>query len=147
MRDHIEKLSEIVSQFPIDLEQISQQEFDNKPAPEKWSKKEIVGHLVDSAMNNIQRFVRVQYTDPGKFVYQQDEWVKFQNYQDSNRDELIDLWKLLNLQLVRIWKSIPVENLDLKCDIGKDQEQVLDLKQLAEDYNEHLYHHRRQIFV
>lgn len=145
MEEEVKKLSLLVERIPDQLDQISDQDFEHKPSPEKWSIKEIVGHLVDSAMNNIQRYVRVQYMDTGKFVYQQDDWVRLQNYQMADRKDLVDLWRLMNLQLIRIWMTIPIENLDRKCDIGKDQEQILDLKLLAKDYVDHLQHHLSQI--
>src|SRR4030095_2595683 len=45
------------------LRLLQETEVSLKPAPGKWSKKEILGHLIDSATNNHQRFVRTQMTE------------------------------------------------------------------------------------
>jgi hypothetical protein len=68
--------------------------------PEKWSKKEIIGHLCDSAFTNIRRFVVTQYKENENIVYDQNAWVKAQNYQNVPTSELINLWKALNYQIV-----------------------------------------------
>jgi hypothetical protein len=56
-------------------------DWETRPAPEKWSKKEIIGHLTDSAQINLQRFIRCTYEENFKLVYNQDEWVAAQHYQ------------------------------------------------------------------
>ena len=117
-----------------------------KPAPEKWSKVEIIGHLVDSAQNNLRRFVVSQYQQNEKIVYYQDEWVRCQNYQQADLSDLISLWLLLNKQLVRTLRSIPVEKLANTCDTGKQEVEFHTLSFLAEDYIVHLKHHRHQLF-
>src|SRR5713101_2511616 len=80
------------------------------PAPGKWSKKEILGHLIDSAANNHQRFVRLQLTSridlPG---YDGDEWVRVQDYQDRSWGELIDLWRMYNTQLSWVIRKVNPE--------------------------------------
>ena len=63
MKDQIDRLFQIITQFPNEVDRISDSELEFKPSPQKWSKKEILGHLNDSALNNIQRFVRVQYME------------------------------------------------------------------------------------
>ena len=78
------------------------------PSPEKWSPKQVVGHLIDSAANNHQRFVRAQFQDNLVFQgYQQDEWVAIQVYQQRPWLDLLDLWKGLNLHLAFIVDQIP----------------------------------------
>ena len=73
-----------------------------KPSPGKWSKKEILGHLIDSAQNNIRRFVVSQYEEKPHIVYAQDEWVKAGGYQQYNTADLIELWQLLNKHLCMV---------------------------------------------
>src|SRR5438045_3470829 len=79
-------------------------------APGKWSRKEIVGHLIDSASNNHQRFVRARFTDdlicP---TYDQDAWVRAQCYATAPWTELVSLWMLFNLHLARVMEAIPHE--------------------------------------
>ncbi|CAN5353106.1 DinB family protein [soil metagenome] len=123
---------------------ISKPEWDIKTSPEKWSKKEILGHLIDSASNNHQRFVRAQIEDhlvsPG---YEQDLWVKVQNYQDTDIEDIIDLWYKYNLHLSRVIINIREENLSKICNKGNYE--PVTLHYLIEDYITHLKHHLQQI--
>ncbi len=77
-------------------------DWDNKAAPDKWSRKEIMGHLIDSAQINLQRFVRCTYQEGFKLVYDQVEWVEAQHYQDEDINEILGLWRLLNFQIIRV---------------------------------------------
>ena len=123
------------------LHSISENDLAFKPSPTKWSKKEIIGHMVDSAMNNIRRFIVAQYENEPHIVYKQDNWVSLSNYQNYNSSELIQLWYLLNKHLVNVLKNIPEENLQLKC----ETEDIHTLEWLAEDYLKHLKHHLHQV--
>src|ERR1700749_3458657 len=78
-----------------------------KPGPAKWSKKQIIGHLIDSAQINLQRFIRCTYEENFKLTYEQVEWVDAAHYQDANINELLGLWKLLNLQIARVLANYP----------------------------------------
>jgi hypothetical protein len=78
-----------------------------KVSPERWSKKEIIGHLIDSAQINLQRFVRCTFEENFKLIYAQNEWVAAQHYQDANTDELLLLWQLLNRQIIRVLINYP----------------------------------------
>src|SRR5262249_25822974 len=79
-------------------------------APATWSKKQILGHLIDSASNNHQRFVRAQFTDDLLFPgYDQDAWVFSQRYQDAPWLELVPLFRLFNLHIARVIEAIPEE--------------------------------------
>ena len=115
-----------------------------RPAPGKWSKKEILGHLIDSAANNHQRFVRLQLTPridlPG---YDGDEWVRVQGYQDRPWREIIDLWRVYNTQLASVIRHVDTEALRhiWHTPDGKD----LDLEFIMRDYVVHLRHHLAQI--
>jgi hypothetical protein len=119
--------------------------FDHKPAPNKWSKKEILGHLIDSAQNNLQRFVRGQYEDTPKITYSQDDWVNLQHYQDYDREELLQLWVSLNKHLARTLSVMDSSNYEKQCDTGKPETDVHSLKWMADDYLSHLKHHLNQI--
>src|SRR6195952_5325486 len=94
-------------------------EWKSKLVPEKWSKKEIIGHLIDSAQINLQRFVRCTYEENFKLTYEQVEWVETQRYQQADIKELLALWRLLNLQIIRVWESYPAERLHAKSDNSK----------------------------
>ena len=124
---------------------ISEQDWEFKRSPEKWSRKEVVGHLIDSAVTNLRRFVMTQYKPKENIVYHQDEWVQLQNYQAANIQNSIDLWRLLNLQIIRTIDGISHEKLQNLCDTGKDGQDLYTLEFLIEDYVSHLKHHLKQV--
>lgn len=140
-----EELRNIINSSLEEFKLIPEEEWTKKPKPEKWSKQEILGHLIDSAMTNIRRFVISQYEQNQKIVYYQDEWVKFQNYQQANLEELITSWKLINIQLARTVNNIPENKLQNICDTGKEVVESHTLEFLIVDYVKHLNHHLNQI--
>jgi hypothetical protein len=103
-------IEQTVNQYARTLEAWNDEEFSFKSSPATWSPKEILGHLVDSAQNNIQRFVRGQYEDTPGIVYDQDEWVRLQGYQTFPKDELIQFWILINSHLRRILRMMSPAN-------------------------------------
>ncbi|MDP9081499.1 MAG: DinB family protein [Bacteroidota bacterium] len=116
-----------------------------KPGPDKWSKKQIIGHLIDSAQINLQRFVRCTYEENFKLTYEQVEWIEAQHYQQADVNELLGLWKLLNLQISRVLANYPPERLQAKCDNSKTTPSLHTIEWLAADYVEHMRHHLKQI--
>ena len=126
------------------LRQIDEATASKRPTPGKWSKKEILGHLIDSAANNHQRFVRLQLTPridlPG---YDGDEWARVQRYQDQPWYEIIELWQAYNAQLSSIIRHVNPEALRhvWHTPDGTD----LDLEFIMRDYVVHLRHHLDQI--
>jgi len=135
----------LVNQAMIDFENISEAAWNDKPQPQKWSKKELLGHLIDSASNNIRRLIVAQYEQEVKIIYHQDEWVAYQNYQAADLAEIKSLWKLLNNQIVRIIENIPEEKLQNTCDTGKGKTELHTLSYFIEDYLVHLQYHLNQI--
>lgn len=110
----------------------------------KWTAKEILGHLIDSADNNHQRFVRARSTDPLIFPgYDQNAWVVTHAYRARSWQELVDLWAAHNAQIAQVIASTPAELRAVQCRIG-DNEPVT-LQWLMEDYLRHLEHHLGQI--
>ena len=74
----------------------------------KWSPREILGHLIDSASNNHQRFVRGPFQDDLVFPgYSQEDWVRNQDYREAPWAELLELWRLYNLHLARVMDAVP----------------------------------------
>ena len=112
-----------------------------KSAPGKWSKKEIIGHLIDSAQSNIRRFVVAQYEDSPTIVYNQDKWVTIVNYQQWNTNDLVNLWYLLNIQAAEILKNTSLEMAQRKC----QTQELHSIEWLAVDYIKHLRHHIHQV--
>ena len=139
----VERLQYLCSIIPALLQQITEVEFTYKSTPEKWSKKEILGHLIDSATNNHQRFIRIQYENEPVIFYDQNEWNALSNYNHLNTSHLINLWLIYNQHLVEVIKVIPVENLD-RNGVGKDG-QKSPLHFYINDYVSHLEYHLKQL--
>lgn len=139
--------SAILNNVINDFLQIKNQQVDweSKSTPDKWSKKEIIGHLIDSAQINLQRFVRCTYEENFRLTYAQVEWVAAQHYQKADINELLDLWSLLNRQIIRVWENYPPERLTARCDNSKMEPNLQTVEWLANDYVEHLLHHLKQI--
>jgi hypothetical protein len=125
-------------------------------APGKWSPKQIVGHLIDSAANNHARFVRAQFTSdlvcPG---YEQDAWVDTQKYNDAPWSDLVDLWAAYNRHLAHVVASMDKDaltrtrashNLDKMAFNAVPKETATTLEYFVRDYVDHMKHHLRQIF-
>ncbi len=149
------ELREVVAAVTPRLLALSDAEANTRPAPGKWSPKEVIGHLIDSASNNHQRFVRAQFTDdlvcPG---YEQEKWVTAQRYQDAPWPDLVELWRLFNLQLARVVEAAPDSvrrlprvrhNLHEVAWRAIPQDQPATLEYFMRDYVEHLKHHVAQI--
>ena len=111
----------------------------------KWSRKQILGHLVDSAANNHQRFVRAQ-DGPALHLpgYAQEHWVASQHYNQRPWEQLIALWCAYNRHLAHVIAQIPERLRSVPCQIGGSES--VTLGHIARDYVGHLQHHLRQIF-
>lgn len=142
---HKNEILSLVDQAMIDFENITEKAWNDKPQPSKWSKKELLGHLIDSASNNIRRLIVGQYEQGVKIVYHQDEWVLYHNYQETDIADVKILWKLLNHQICRVIENIPEEKLQNNCDTGKGKTELHTLSYFIEDYVLHLKYHLKQI--
>ena len=126
------------------LRQIDEATASKRPGPNKWSNKETLGHLIDSAANNHQRFVRLQLMPrldlPG---YEQDGWVSVQHYQDRTWKDLIELWQVYNTHLATVIRHVDPKALRnlWRAPDGKD----VDLEFIIRDYVVHMRHHLDQI--
>jgi hypothetical protein len=109
-----------------------------------WSRKQILGHLIDSALNNHQRFVRAaldgSYEGPS---YQQEGWVSMHGYGSLQWDVLLRHWRSQNELLCEVVERIPEDRLDAQCRVGNQT--PVTLRFLVQDYLDHLHHHIRQI--
>jgi len=109
-----------------------------------WSAKEILGHLIDSATNNHQRFVRAQLERELVFPsYEQDRWVAVQGHAERPFAELVSLWDALNRHVAHVVARIPAEKVETPCRIGDGPAVTLEF--VARDYVRHLRHHLEQI--
>ncbi len=135
------ELNAIIEKHLPALQAISQEQFSFKTSPLKWSKKEILGHLVDSAQTNIRRFIVAQYDERPMIVYNQDKWVTITDYQHYNLPDLINLWCLLNKHICHLLKTFTPEMAERKS----ETEELHTIKWLAQDYIRHLEHHLHQV--
>lgn len=141
----ISRLEKYISETEEKVSGISEEEMSRKPAPGKWSKKEIIGHLIDSAVNNQARFVRAQF-EPQPFVvqkYAQNEWVEAQKYNEMKPAAILNLWSAYNRHIIWVIKNIPVEKLAVPVDIGAFK--TFTLGWLIEDYVDHMEHHLKSL--
>jgi uncharacterized damage-inducible protein DinB len=121
----------------------------------KWTPRQIIGHLIDSASNNHQRFVRAAFQEDLVFTgYAQDDWVALQRYQEQSWQELVTLWASFNRHLAHVMAALPEpvrrqprarHNLhELAFRPPAESDATLDY--FMQDYVAHLQHHLRQIF-
>ncbi|WP_259013986.1 DinB family protein [Emticicia fluvialis] len=126
------------------LQGITEEEAGAKPQPHKWSKKEILGHLIDSASNNQHKFVRAMAQPHVEFVgYTQDSWVTLQAYNNRNWQEIVSFWYAYNLHIAHIIETVNADY--LQHTIRIDGCNPFTLAFIMEDYVEHLKHHLKVI--
>jgi hypothetical protein len=142
----VQELRGLIQEYTRKINGISEKDFFDKPNPKKWSKIEVLGHLIDSAQNNLRRFVCGQYeTTPPLIVYDQDFWVQANHYKSAKKDSIIQLWGLMNERICDILETMPPGNYEKECNTGRDLTQLHSLKWLAGDYVKHMKHHLNQI--
>ena len=155
MSDWLEEFRKTIERSAEQLLLISEEQSAVAPAERKWSAKEIVGHLIDSAANNHQRFVRAQFTDDLVFPgYEQDDWVRVQRYNDEAWSQLVQLWRHYNLHLLHLMSNVPEQtltrprtrhNLHQLAWRTVSESETVTLEYFIRDYIQHLQHHLRQI--
>jgi len=146
MKATANELRKIITDYSLKVSALSEEEFSAKPSPNKWSKKEVLGHLIDSAQNNLRRFICGQYESaPPKIVYDQDYWVKANNYQQTDGKEVIAMWEMINNRIATILDAMPPGSYSKECDTGKNSVSLHSLEWLAVDYVKHLKHHFNQV--
>lgn len=145
-------LEEVISRLKINIEEVpqkfrkfSEEEASARPAPGKWCKKEILGHLIDSACNNHLRFVVAQFEpEPIQLrKYDADGWVNSQNYHGESTETIINLWAAYNTHILHIISGFPEEKLNVKWDIYGE---IHTTEWLIKDYVDHMDHHLNKIF-
>jgi hypothetical protein len=144
MKEAVERYRRLVDVVPARLVAIPEAARQSRPDAGKWSKKEILGHLIDSAANNHQRFIRAQAESQSSFPgYAQEFWVSTQQYQLESWEEMIDLWRSYNIHLLHVIALVPEAKLQHQCSISGAEPVTLEF--LIIDYIRHLEHHLKQI--
>jgi DinB family protein len=155
MSGYVLELRNAIKKATLLLGNISDEASRLPPRPGKWSAREVIGHLIDSASNNHQRFVRALFQDDLVFPgYDQDVWVAVQSYRDAPWTDLIELCMLFNLHIARLMEAIPEEqrrkqrahhNLDVLAWKTIPREQPATLDYFMADYVGHFKHHINQV--
>jgi hypothetical protein len=144
MRELSQKLERVVDSARVILRQVSEAESNRPVLKGGWSRKQVIGHLIDSASNNHQRFVRAALQGSLEFPrYDQDGFVRVQAVESVLWPILVTLWASYNLYLAHVIAHLPADKLEAPCLIGEDD--PVTLRFLAEDYLTHLLHHLGQI--
>ena len=142
----LKRLRNLIHEIPPRLSNLPPSQVERKPSPTKWSPKEELGHLLDSAANNHQRIVRTQLEDKPKMPgYDGNAWVDLHGYQQRNWQEMVELWRALNEQLLAAAAAVPEPAWSRTCTIAGSQ--PLTLKFVFEDYIEHMIHHLKHIGI
>jgi hypothetical protein len=144
VQDVVADLSAVMRETVPALEAISETDSLRTRGADSWSRKQIVGHLIDSALNNLHRFVRAQQAEELVFPgYDQRLWVGAGAYAERPWPALVSLWSELNAQVAHVIARIPPERLGTRCRIGEGE--PVSLEFIARDYVKHLRHHLEQV--
>ncbi len=139
-RELAQKLLALIDTETANLQAVTEEKAAAKPGPEHWSRKQELGHLIDSAANNHVRIVRAaldaEFRGPS---YDQQGWVRAHAYQDLPWPSLVDFWSRYNALLAHVIEGIPGERLKAPCIITGHA--PLTLEGLIEDYMAHIRHH------
>jgi hypothetical protein len=136
------RITYLANIIPPLLMGIKEEDFSFKAAPRKWSRKQIIGHLIDSASNNHRRFILARVQDAPEISYDQDEWNDLSGYNEMNSTDVIYLWMYYNKLLSHIINGVLPADLERICRVGNNE---LTLDFIITDYVVHLEHHLRQV--
>jgi hypothetical protein len=142
----VDRLTAHLTKIPARYQQFSEEVLLRRPAPNKWSKKEILGHLCDSALNNLKRFEDIQCSSQPYAVvgYKQDDLIAINRYQELPLDHVLLLWRTLNQQIIHVISTIPADKLSYTVLLSSGESKTLEW--LVVDYIEHMDHHWKQAF-
>jgi len=145
MTETTKRLEQLLESGLAYLDKASESGLKYKPQPGKWSKQEIFGHLIDSGINNLQRFTEIQSAERPFRIrkYKQDDLVIANAYQDADMSELLRLWLALNRRILKVMEQQTETSLDYQIELPDGQ--LSDLRFLMTDYVDHLEYHLKQI--
>ena len=143
----LNRLEKYLGTFELVFASAEAEKLTVSPAPGKWSPVQVLGHLIDSAINNLKRFTEIQFSaSPYVIVpYNQDKLVEVNHYQRLPLSHLLELWKTLNRQILFVCRDINDEKLQLPVDAGYENRELRTLGWIIADYIAHFEHHLQQI--
>jgi hypothetical protein len=142
----IKRLDFLCLTIPPLLEAIDEKDFSVSPAPGKWSKKEILGHLIASATNNHHRIVRGQQERRPRISYDNQVWNEGNHFQKMPGEQVISFWLAYNRHLLELIKHIPESKLINEVETGEEGDKnIVTLAFIIEDYLNHLEYHLHQL--
>lgn len=141
MKNIAATLRGVIEEYKTALQPVSEESLSVIPAPGKWSGKQLIGHLVDSAQNNIRRLIVGQYNSNEVITYRQEDWVRISGYQQWKKEDLVDLWFLVNHHLASVLENME-PGMEERTSNSPDPHT---LRWLAEDYIIHLRHHMQEV--
>lgn len=141
----VSRLNQLIEIGEAYLSKTHRQKLAAKPKPTQWSKKEILGHLIDSARYNLHRFTEIHIkTKPYQIVdYEQDKLILVNDYQRAEPKDLIMLWVGLNRQIIHIIRELNEKTVQVQAKLPNQK--TTSLLFLINDYLDHLEHHVKQI--
>jgi hypothetical protein len=146
MNERAERLARLIATVPPRLVGLPDSQVSQKPQAGRWSRKEILGHLIDSAANHHQRLVRAAITTGTQFPsYEQERWVATQAYGTEPWPDVVNLWLLLNRHLVHVFRNLPEDAWEHECRIGEGA--PMPVSAIVDGYLEHLENHLQQILA
>jgi hypothetical protein len=141
MADLSQRLQTVISEIEPKLRAISETSAAERPGGgDGWSRRQELGHLIDSAANNRVRFINAalagEYTGPS---YDGDGWVSLGGYADMNWSDVVSLWAALNRALAIVVSRIPAGRFSAPCHIGAGDPVTLEF--VIADYIDHMRNH------
>ena len=143
----IKRLETYIVELPAFYNLVTEEHLTLKPDQEKWSKKEVLGHLIDSALYNLKRFTEIQFT-PAPYIispYNQNELVKVNYYQELPLEHLLELWEALNQQIVYVARHISAEKLETPVNPKYDNNEMRTLNWVICDSLAPMDYHLKQL--
>lgn len=145
--DALARLADHIATLPVTLAALSEQEL-TEHQPGKWSKKQVIGHLIDSARYNLERFTEAQCMPEPYRVgsYRQNELVVVNQYQTVPTSHLLMLWQNLNQQILYVAQNLTVQEIDRRLTYIDNPTVPFTLSWLIQDYVGHLEHHLKTLY-
>jgi hypothetical protein len=143
----MQQLAHFVEVLPVQYNRFTAELLLQQLGPGKWNRQEILGHLIDSAINNLKRFTEIQFLPQPYIVqaYEQDELVRVNDYAQLPLDHLLGLWQALNRQIIFVVENIPAEKLHYPVNPGYHNNETKTLGWIICDYVAHIEHHWKQV--